>query len=552
MQLDQENGNTRWADAIALERKQIDEYNTFWDLGHKSQVKPPRGYNPLKVHYVFDVKHDGRHKARLVAGGHLTPIPIESVYSGVVSLRGFRIVLALGELNGMDVWSTDIGNAYLCANTEELLFVVAGPEFGELEGHILLVIKALYGLRTSGKRWNERFADCLRQEGFVQCKAEPEIWLRKSADGKVYEYIATYVDDLTLVLRDPKAFCEQVLEKKFGFKLKGSGPIKFHLGMDFIRDEDGVLCVQPRKYIEKLLNNYKLLFGNTPKSANVRTPLVEGDHPELDTSELLDSEGIQMYQSLIGSLQWVISIGRFDIHTAITTLSSFRVAPRIGHLDRIKRIYAYLHRMQHASIRICMDEPDYSQVPDQTYEWSNLYNDSKMEIPSDAPKPLGKFVTLTHYVDANLMHCMLTGRSMTGVLHLMNKFPVDWYAKKQGTVETATYGSEMVAARTCTEQILDLRLTLHYLGVPLRDKSFMFGDNKTVVDSSTNIDARLHKRHTMLSFHRVREAMATGMINFVHIPGPSNPADILSKHWGYHAVWPMLRSLLFARGAPAA
>ena len=80
----------------------------------------------------------------------------------------------------------------------------------------------------------------------------------------------------------------------------------------------------------------------------------------------------------------------------------------------------------------------------------------------------------------------------------------------------------------------------------------MFGDNKTVVESSTNIDARLHKRHTMLSFHRVREAMASGMINFTHIPGPANAADILSKHWGYLAVWSMLRALLFQRGAPPA
>ena len=237
--------------------------------------------------------------------------------------------------------------------------------------------------------------------------------------------------------------------------------------MDFSRDKDNVLCIQPRKYIKKLLANYERLFGPMPKTARICSPLVEGDHPELDTSDLLDSQGIQLYQSLIGSIQWVVSIGRFDVHTAIATLSSFRVAPRVGHLDRIKRIYAYLHRMQHASIRICMDEPDYSQVPDQTYDWSATYGSGPMEIPSDAPKPLGKFITLTHYVDANLMHCMLTGRLMTCILHMMNKFPVDWYAKKQGTVETATYGSEMVAARTCTKQILDLRLSLIYLGVPL-------------------------------------------------------------------------------------
>ena len=66
--------------------------------------------------------------------------------------------------------------------------------------------------------------------------------------------------------------------------------------------------------------------------------------------------------------------------------------------------------------------------------------------PHDAPKPLGKYVTLTHYVDVNLLHDLITGRSVTGILHLINKTPIDWYSKKQATVETATYGSEFIAA----------------------------------------------------------------------------------------------------------
>jgi hypothetical protein len=85
----------------------------------------------------------------------------------------------------------------------------------------------------------------------------------------------------------------------------------------------------------------------------------------------------------------------------------------------------------------------------------------------------------------------------------MNKMPIEWYSKKQATVKTATYGSEFISALTCIDQIVDLRLTLRYLGVPIRDVSYMFGDNKTVNDSSTQPHARLHKRHNTLSFHRV-------------------------------------------------
>jgi Reverse transcriptase (RNA-dependent DNA polymerase) len=548
LRIDAKNGNTRWADAVKLEFLQIDEYETFQDLGHMSKATPPSGHKKIRVHLVFDVKHDGRHKARLVADGHLTEIPLESVYSSVVSLRGFRLALFLAELNKLETWATDIGNAYLEAHTAEKLYIIGGPEFGDRHNHILVICRALYGLRSSGARWHDRFADCLRDLGFQSCKAEPDIWLRKN--GGIYEYVAVYVDDLALVLVDPQSFVS-TLTVKYNFKFKGTGPIKFHLGMDFYRDGTGTLCIAPKKYIEKMVATYQQMFGCLPKQT-VTSPLEKSDHPELDTSELLDSSGITQYQSLIGALQWVISIGRFDVMTAVMTMSSFRGAPRQGHLERVKRIYGYLSKMRHGAIRIRTDEPDYSDLPNLNPDWSrSVYGEVHELLPTDAPEPLGRYITLSHFVDANLMHDVVTGRSVTGILHLANKTPIDWYSKKQATVETATYGSEFVAARTCVEQIIDLRNTLRYLGVPIRDKSYMFGDNQSVVNSSMQVFAKLHKRHTMLSFHRVREAIAAGLIDFNFIPGSINPADLLSKHWSYTQIWTQLRSVLFWEGDTA-
>jgi hypothetical protein len=80
----------------------------------------------------------------------LTDVPINSVYSGVVSLRGMRMLIFLAELNGLKTWATDIGNAYLEAKTSKKLYIIAGAEFGLREGHTLVIFKALYGLRTSG------------------------------------------------------------------------------------------------------------------------------------------------------------------------------------------------------------------------------------------------------------------------------------------------------------------------------------------------------------------------------------------------------------------
>lgn len=542
MWLDKRNGNTKWSDATQLEMSQLDDYSTFRDVGKTI----PDGHKKIRVHLVYDVKHDGRHKARLVADGHLTDIPTESVYSGVVSLRGIRLLTFISELNGLDLWATDIGNAYLEAHTKEKVCILAGPEFGKREGHILVIQKALYGLRTSGLRWHERFADCLRTEGFTPCKAEPDIWMRPNGD--VYEYIAVYVDDLAIAMVRPKEFT-QLLIDKYKFKLKGTGPISFHLGCDFVRDDDGVLCLKPRKYIDRMVATYEQMFGEKPSMKGCSSPLEKNDHPELDDSDLCDAEEVKQYQSIVGSLQWAVSLGRIDITTAVMTLSRFRSIPRKGHLVRAKRVVAYLRKMSDACIRIRTHEPDFSAIPLAKYDWAtSVYGEVVELVPSDAPVPKGHPVTLSHYVDANLYHDWVTGRSVSGILHFINATPIDWFSKRQSTVETATYGSEFVAARTCVEQIIDLRNTLRYLGVPIRGRSWMFGDNESVVNSSAQPHAKLHKRHTALSFHRVREAIAADIIGFFHIPGECNPADILSKHWGYQQVWPLLKPLLFWQG----
>ena len=144
IRLDKENKNTRWKDAMALELSQIMEYKTFLDRGYGD--KRPPGYKRIRAHWVFDVKHDGRHKARLVAGGHLTDTPVETVYSGVVSLRSLRLVIFIAELNQLDSWGADIGNAYLEAETQEKVYIIGDAGFGNLEGHTLIIYKALYGL----------------------------------------------------------------------------------------------------------------------------------------------------------------------------------------------------------------------------------------------------------------------------------------------------------------------------------------------------------------------------------------------------------------------
>ena len=106
--------------------------------------------------------------------------------------------------------------------------------------------------------------------------------------------------------------------------------------------------------------SYKQLFGTMP-NRKYRSPLEPNNHPGLDTSEFLDEEGIQIYQSLVGAMQWAISIGRFDVQAAEITLSSFRAQSRKGHLERVKRVYGHLSNFKHFKLRFHTTEPDLSE-----------------------------------------------------------------------------------------------------------------------------------------------------------------------------------------------
>ena len=230
-ELDKANGNTLWADADYAELKGLFEYDFAKDNG-PGDTKP-YGYQRIRCRMIYAVKHDGRHKARFVAGGHLTPEPEDSVYSGVVSNRSLRIVLLAAELNGLQLMGADITMAYLEALTKEKIYFVAGKEFSAfgLEGHTLILFKALYGLRSSGQAWHSHFAITLKAEGFTPSKADPDVWMRMTPDGSLWEYVCVYVDDLCIAMKNGKTFLDKLKlppdKGGYGYSLKGDGPLTF-------------------------------------------------------------------------------------------------------------------------------------------------------------------------------------------------------------------------------------------------------------------------------------------------------------------------------------
>ena len=134
-------------------------------------------------------------------------------------MRNLKVVIFLGKLDNLELWGADIGNAYLEAPTEEKLYIVAGPKFEDWEGYILTFSKALYGLKSYGKRWADTLHDILKDMDFRPSRADQCIWLKKNIKLNLYEYIAVYVDDLCIAAQDLKEITN-ILKPKYNSKLK--------------------------------------------------------------------------------------------------------------------------------------------------------------------------------------------------------------------------------------------------------------------------------------------------------------------------------------------
>ena len=189
---------------------------------YDGDVKDLVGYQKVDCHMIFDVKmgENFRRKARMVAGGHKTEAPATITYSSVVSRDSVRIALTIAALNGLKVLSCDIQNAYLTAQCRERVWTVAGPEFGSEAGSNMIIVRALYGLKSSGAAFRAFLAENLYDQGYRASKADPDVWLRPATkpDGfEYYELVLCYVDDVLAISHQPMETMDGI---KKTFKLK--------------------------------------------------------------------------------------------------------------------------------------------------------------------------------------------------------------------------------------------------------------------------------------------------------------------------------------------
>mmetsp|Transcript_52228 Transcript_52228/g.78006 ORF Transcript_52228/g.78006 Transcript_52228/m.78006 type:complete len:1156 (-) Transcript_52228:781-4248(-) len=530
-QLDKENGNTLWMDAVEKEIATLQRMKCF-DF-REPGYKPSEEYQFCKLTMLFEGKHDGRRKARLVAGGHTVDPRGVSSRSTVVKGISVRLLDLIAHRDKLITVCGDVGNAFITADCMEKVYSRAGPEFGELQDAIVLINKALYGLRSSSRAFRLKFAEFLRSLGFVPTRYDRDVWmrLREAKDG--YDYICTHVDDFKVCARNPKRWIDLIAG---AFCLKSAESPKYYLGNDYewsTSHKCYVLgCATYIKECIRRLEDDEELCGQLQKQ---NTPLPPGCHPELDESPLLDARGMKRYQMLIGMMQWACTICRLDISFATSSLSRFSAAPREGHLELAYYLFGYLKKFPNRRLlldsRSMMIDPDL-KVTSFDPDFLAEYPDAEEEIDPNLPAAYGDELDTSIFFDADHAHDHKTRRSITGIIVCVGRAPVSWLSRRQGCIATSTYCAEFVAMRTAVEEAISLRYMLRCLGVPVTMPTNLFGDNYGSIQSASLPHGDLKKKHVALSYHYVREAIAARIVEAKWVSSGDNYSDIATKPLG--------------------
>ena len=547
LNLDKTNGNDLWRNAIDKELNKVRV--AFQLLDDNEEI--PVGSKKINYHLIFEVKMDLTRKARLVAGGHLNRnVPRHTTYSSVVSRESVRICFTLAALNNLDVLSGDIGNAYLNAKPLEKCHVTIVDDilFGpSARGKIAIISRALYGMKSSGNAWRLHFANILdKVMGFTQCFADNDVWFKASLkpDGtKYYQYVCIYVDDILIVSHKPASIMSQIGEH-FALKDGSVASPTMYLGTDvrLRRDEQGFpqyWNLGSNSYLKEALRIVRRVLdesGMKVGGKGVQPYSSLAYRPELDVSPFCNPEQHNLYQGLVGMLRWLIELGRIDVLLETSQLSTYLAAPRIGHLHQAIHIFHYLQR--HNSSWLPMDPKklilEYKGPSDNSpsvrrEKMRNIYRDACEDIPDNAPLPRGTSVQTNVYVDSDHAGNKVTRRSQTGILIFLNMAPINWFSKRQNTVESSTFGSELVALKIASEQIIGLRYKLRMMGVPIDGATNVFCDNESVVKSTMNPESTLKKKNVSIAYHKVRECFAAGIITVYFQYSEDNLADVFTK-----------------------
>ena len=377
----------------------------------------------------------------------------------------------------------DFKTAFLNATLTEdvyLEFPEGYPISNELKSKgVLHLLKSLYGLKQAPREWYLMLKGALLGMGFRQSNADPGIFYR---DGV---YLLLYVDDQLIM--GPDMIKIQVIIKEIAeqFVITDMGPARMFLGVEIVRGSKFVKLTQKR-YTQSLLVKYA-----TTKGKVVSTPAVAHSRDEADTNTMAES---QPYAELVGSLLYLSTWTRPDISFAVGRLTRHMQSPRLIDWNDALRVMNYL-----------------KGTPD-----------SGITFRQGGGKLLG-------YTDSDYATDSTNGKSVSGMVFMMNGGPICWKSKQQSTVALSTCEAELIAATSTAKEAMWLRKLLPELGVPMSGPIQCLGDNAGALQLIKHPVLSTKSKHIRQNAFYAREVSESNEVKFQKVTSAENLADIFTK-----------------------
>ena len=483
-----------WKVAMNNEFKALENNDTY----ELTELPPNR--QMVGGRWVYDIKtgldDNKTFKARYVAKGYSqTPlIDYNETFAPTARMTSIRLLIHIAAQKGLNIHQMDVKSAYLNAPIDKEIYVQQpqGFEINDKDGKPLVwkLKKSLYGLKQSGRNWNETLNMHLSEQGFKQSINDPCIYCKISSIDCSYMYLLANVDDLLIFGRYESEIDRIKLKLDSTFKMKDLGEIKYYLGIEFEVKTDSILMSQT-KYIDQILITFGMQDCKpkyTPCEMNLNRLYRENDP--------LSHDDAVIYRQIVGSLIYLMSCTRPDLSFVVTSLSQFMSNPNAGSMIIAKHVLRYIKGTKEN--KLCFSKIEGNMI-------INGFCDADWASSEDR-------------------------KSITGYcFQLSNHGPlISWKSRKQPTVALSTCEAEYMSLVSAIQEGKYLKsLIIEVTGFNLDFE--LNCDNQGTIALAKNPVKHQRTKHIDIKYHFIREEICNGYVNVVYIPTDKNVADTFTK-----------------------
>ena len=491
----------KWREAIEKEFSKMDS-KKVWKKVKRSTI--PHGRRCVKHKWVFEIKRSGIFRARLVACGY-SQVPGEDfgvdVFSPVASDVSFRIILICMILWRLEALIFDVETAFLLGDLKEEIFMDCPSGMDHEEDECLLLVKTLYGLVQSARRYFEAFKGVLLKLGFKQCPADHCLFMRNDHRGICI--ILCHVDDNWTC--GSKAAIDSVIEElpKHGFTITVDRERKDYLSCDggFSKDKKKAWVGQPHM-MKKLEKNFRDEVKGLQMYRTAGTPGLGLVKPQSEEDKV-DAEKQSRYRTGVGMLLYCIKHSRPDLANPIRELTKVMDGATGAAYKEMLRVIKHVLDTKTLGLKVypILDEGG------GTLKW-----------------------VLIVYTDSDWAGDRDNRRSVSGSILFLNGVPICWRSKLQKTVSLSSAEAEFYACAEAVKEVPFIVQILLFLGITVELPVKVKVDNVGAIYMSQNNVSSSRTRHMDTRYRYVNELQDDGLIKLEFVRSAQNISDIATKN----------------------